>query len=389
MTAHQVGHPRFAALLVAGIVSASACAVVSRSLAAQPDEQVSPQQQQRLQAMQAKAAEASLTIFPVVLWNTDQEKQAGGAFGKEVANVVGVLLEKAGMDNLETTTEAFVVPAEVDFDQSTELFGAFVRRHPIKTDYALYGEYVGRTGPVRIEEVRSVIVDKAGQAVWLDRQRPQDADFKRVKPECPMTCSVLLTQRLGRLLDLSETPRKDAGKGKFAQLMARKSGLPDKTELAAMEQRLAVMKKAGPTAKVAVFPIQLADGDLSKKAAGLLVSHLNNKGLLEARMMDATLAIELQRTPNEAKALWDLARSFRDHLKQNPQQADYALFGEYAISPRDGRAMAVHFVVCDQTGQWVIVDLQNDHHGDFQSIDPKSLDDCARLMVRRLEGYLK
>ena len=55
----------------------------------------------------------------------------------------------------------------------------------------------------------------------------------------------------------------------------------------------------------------------------------------------------------------------------------------------DGGAWAVHFVVCDREGEWVIVDFQNDHHGDFQSIDPKTPDDCGRLVAKRLQGYLR
>ena len=88
--------------------------------------------------------------------------------------------------------------------------------------------------------------------------------------------------------------------------------------------------------------------------------------------------------------LWGLARTFQDHVKRNPPEADYALLADYIMDPRAGRgAWAVHFVICDRVGKWVIVDFQNNHHGDFQSVDPKTHDDCGRLIAKRLEGYLR
>jgi hypothetical protein len=49
----------------------------------------------------------------------------------------------------------------------------------------------------------------------------------------------------------------------------------------------------------------------------------------------------------------------------------------------------VHFVVCDRAGEWVIADLQNNHHEDFQRIDPKVLEDCDRLVLERLRAQLR
>ena len=86
--------------------------------------------------------------------------------------------------------------------------------------------------------------------------------------------------------------------------------------------------------------------------------------------------------------LWDMARAFREYVRQTPPTADYAVYAEYMIDLKQGRAGAVHFAVCDRSGEWVIVDFQNDHHEDFQSIAPKSGDDCDRLLVKRLARRL-
>lgn len=373
-----------AALMVTLVVHT----VVPGCRAAGADKQVPPQQQKRLEAMRAKGAEASLTIFPVVLWDTKETKAAGG-MARDVGNVVGLMLEQSGMKNLEATDASFLLPADVDFDRAAELFGEFVRNNPIKTDYALYAEFVGRKGPSsRIDEVRAVVVDKAGDCVWIDRQTPDDRDFKRINPGEPMTCCVLLTERLRTQLGIPKSAKNDTGEGKFARMFAASSSAPDKAEWAAMEKRQAVMKKAGSGAKVAIFPVRLSDDEVGKNDAAHLATLLSKNKLCKAEVVDSPLRVAIKPARNEQKLLWDLARAFQDHVKKNPPEADYVLLADYMF-PRPDRAWAVHFVVCDRSGEWVIVDYQNNHHGDFQSIDPKTHDDCGRLVAKRLRGYLR
>ncbi len=156
-----------------------------------------------------------------------------------------------------------------------------------------------------------------------------------------------------------------------------------------MEQRQAVMKKTGRSASLVVFPVRLSDDEVGKKDAAHLAALLSKKKLCEAKAVDSPLRVKIQFARNEQKLLWDLARAFQDHVKQNPPEADYALLADYMF-PRAGHgAWAVHFVICDRDGEWVIVDFQNEHHGDFQSIDPKTHDDCGRLVAKRLDGYLR
>lgn len=49
---------------------------------------------------------------------------------------------------------------------------------------------------------------------------------------------------------------------------------------------------------------------------------------------------------------------------------------------------AVHFVLCDSKGEWVITDPQNSHQADFQRVAPKTVEDCDRLVVERLKALL-
>jgi hypothetical protein len=62
---------------------------------------------------------------------------------------------------------------------------------------------------------------------------------------------------------------------------------------------------------------------------------------------------------------------------------------EYFVNPAGGPVGAVHFVVCEKSGDWVLVDFQNSTHEDFQRISPKNVEDCDRLAVERLAKRLK
>jgi hypothetical protein len=116
------------------------------------------------------------------------------------------------------------------------------------------------------------------------------------------------------------------------------------------------------------------------KSAGLCKS---------APSVQSPLLKAAQAEPNEMKILWDMAREFREYSRKNPADADYALYADYGFNPEQWEQGFVHFVVCDRSGEWVIVDLQNSHHPDYQSVKPKSREDCNRLLVQRLKGYLQ
>ena len=226
--------------------------------------------------------------------------------------------------------------------------------------------------------------------MWIDRQTAADRDFKRAKPSDPMTCCHFLAERVRTQLGIPRSARDDSGNGKFARMSSESSAGPDKAEWAAMEQRQAVMKKTGRSASVAVFPVRLSDDEASGTDAAHLAELLGKKKLCEAKAVDSPLRVKIEPSRNMQKLLWGLARTFQDHVKRNPPDADYALLADYLMDPRAGHgAWAVHFVICDRAGEWVIVDFQNEHHGDFQSVDPRTHDDCGRLVAKRLGGYLR
>ncbi len=328
--------------------------------------------------MKAKASTLSLTIFPVIL--------AERPF-KNIAEVAALMFEKANVKTIEVIDEAFL-PTEEDIWEISDSFGEFVRGQSLKTDYALFGEYVG-TKDRGILQVRSIIVDGDGNPVWVERQTAEDKLFKKIKPKDPMSGTLLLVESIRTSLGLPDPERKDAPKGKWFAHWNKASDLPAEEEIKAMDKRLEVMSKEFDNfknAKVQVYPV-FHHNKWDREAAVSLAGILNAEDVFIAEATAPDIAFEIKGSSNEAKMLWDLARQFREYLKENKVEADAALIGQYFLDEK--KAHAVHFVLCDQEGEWIIVDLQNDHHEDFQKINPKTTSDCDLLLLKRLENYLK
>jgi len=356
-----------------------AVCVARFSVAAEPQAGMAPEQQQRLELMKSKGPDAALTILPVRL---------GGKPWDRVTEVVGVLLEQQGLKNIELGKTPFT-PAETNLQSLAAAVGAFVKTNPITTSYALYAEYNGdrQTG---LNELRAVVVDQTGAVVWTDRQTPQDEAFKNIGERDPMTMSVLLVERLGPQLGLNEATAKAAKPGRLAAIMDERSGLPPENERAALPERQKAMKQALPGTTLLVYPARVGGNAVDKESAADLAKLINDAGLCKAAAAKQSVLLKASLAdPNEMKALWNLAREFRDFVRTNPPAADYALYADYVFNSQNAEQGFVHFVVCDRKGEWVIVDMQNSHQPDYQSIGIISRDRCDQLLIKRLAGYLK
>ena len=350
------------------------------TVVAEPQAGVAPDQQQRLDLMKSNGPDASLTILPVRL--------AGKPFDR-VTEVVGLLLERQGLKNIELGKAPLEAANLADLDRLSTAVGEFVKANPVATDYALYAEF-NSNHPGQLDELRAVVVDKTGAVVWTDRQTPQDEAFKKLGQPDPMELSVLLVERLGPRLGLNDQTAKAAKPGKLAALLDQRSGLPPENERAALPERQQTMKPALPGATLLIYPARIGGNQTSLPSATNIVRLLNEAGLCKAVPADATVLLKAsQADPNELKSLWDLAREFRNYARAHPPAAGYALYADYVFNPQNAEQGFVHFVVCDRKGEWVIVDLQNSHQPDYQSIGIISRERCDQLLVKRLAGYLK
>jgi hypothetical protein len=349
------------------------------AVAAEPAAGIAPERQMRLELMKSKGPDASVTILPVRL--------AGKPWDR-LTEVVGLLLEKQGLRNIELGKTPFV-PAETNLENLAAAVGAFVKTNSITTGYALYAEYNGnrQTG---LNELRAVVVDQTGAVVWTDRQTPQDEAFKKLEHPEPMTMSVLLVERLSPQLGLNEQTARVAKPGKMAAVMDNRSGLPSENERAALPKLQKAMKQSLPGATLLVYPARVGGKEVSAPCAANIVRLLNQEGLCKAVEADQSILLKTSLAdPNELKALWNLAREFRNSVRTTPPAADYALYADYVFNPQHPDQGFVHFVVCDRKGEWVIVDMQNSHHPDYQSTGIISSARCDDLLVKRLKGYFE
>ena len=344
--------------------------------------------------------DATITIFPVVLNMTgplDKNEQyrtfADGyqrAFRERAsAETLGLLLEEKGYDKFEVTDTDFQFPTDTTArKERAAAFGKFVRELELKTDYALGIEFT-----IHIEkswkEVYLVIVDANGDIVWEDRQGPGDRAFDEDYTGTELGRLELVCSRLMSPIGLDKLPKKElAADKKQALREMRAKEPPSQSEFAAMDERLKTMKKSGASDRVLVYPPRVGGDHTDQTCATHLAELFNEAKLCQATTAKTGPLLEGAGWPNEMQVLWLFARAAREYTQQNPVDSDYVLFADYWFAP-DGRVWAVHFAVCDQAGDWVIVDLQNNHHEDFQRIDPKTLADCDRLVCERLKTHLR
>ena len=319
---------------------------------------------------------SSLAIYPTSL---------AGQPSPKVAEVVGMMLERGGMTELELVEARFEPAKEADWAGTMAGFGAFVRTHPPAGQYAMYSQFLGVPGQ-GVSEVRSVIVDRDGAVVWQERLTGADAAFAKARPREPMDCCVLTVNRLRPVLGLEDPFRAGAPEGAIARRWEKATGVPDAAAQAAMKARREAFARGAGSATVVVYAPKAAPGVPTSAAA--LAEGLNRAGVIRALPVEETPALEIRGDMNEQKILWSMANSFAGFVTRHPPQADYALFPQYLMGVKpDGSVtvVGVHLALCNRAGELVAVDFQNDHQPDFQAVNPHSVDACNELAVRRMK----
>lgn len=342
---------------------------------------------------------ATITIFPVTMTITgpinkhrefyDAAKKMIPEEAKKNATSLGLLLEEKGYDKYTSTDTEFWFPEEkAARNDRAAIFGSFVGEMDLKTDYALCTEFVCHLEQ-SFQEVYSVIVNAKGEVVWEDSQRAGDPEFDEDFPGTPQKCIALACRRLTPGMGLNELPKKELAEDKKKILRElRWKEPPHQSEIAAMKERLKIMKKVGTSATVRVYSTRV-DGDyVFSGETTHLTELINESGLIQAAETEEDAALEGHGWPNEMDVLWIFSKAAKAYVQQHPVDSDYVLLADYWRTPR-GEVWAVHFVVLDRAGEWVVVDLQNNHKSDFQHINPQTLEDCNRLVMKRLESCLR
>ena len=271
-----------------------------------------------------------------------------------------------------------------------ENYAFYYQKNKLKKDYVFYSRFFVENRS--IAEIWGIVANKKGEIVWADRQAKDDPAFKNaeVPPQDPMMSCLFLTDRFRSQLGLDPMDE-NAPDGKIAKIMNADTNLPSEEERALMEKRAEKFKKELKESKMVVYPALIVENQISIECASNLADLLNKRTLCLASVSDKSPVLKFDKTKQgQNTMLWSIARSFQDQVREDKPSADYALYAHYGFnSERDPKAFFVNFVVCDKNGDWVITDLANSHHEDFQKMDWQSLADCDQFVVNRLEEYLK
>lgn len=317
--------------------------------------------------------EASVTVYPVDL---------AGQPRVEVARVVASMLERGGMQRVEVSERAWSADASQSLDPWANEVAASVKAKSPASDYVLVGAYVG--SPKRgVDEVRSVLVNANGEVVWSDCQKKGDRDFDRIRPSNPMTCTVLMVERLKRPMALDDPFRKGAPRSRHERAMDADAGVASEAELAAMRKRAAALSKDARPSLV-VYPVRVGDTYSSTESASLSRA-LEALGQVSASKDVRKFAFT--GSMNQQKVLWSAARAIQADLKKSPVKADYVLFAHYVKTPMKEEPFAVHTFLFTGAGEFVVVDYQNSHKADFNTIDPRTPAACTQLAVLRVQRH--
>lgn len=142
---------------------------------------------------------------------------------------------------------------------------------------------------------------------------------------------------------------------------------------------------------ITVFPAFVRTGEQKRydaAAARQIADFLSGAELATTTVATAEVPVTSQWGMNQARMFRESVADFQEYIRANPPQTTYALLPEYLIDGQGG-VVGVHFYVLDANGTCASGALLNSHHQAFNEVDPKSADDCTRIVLNVLRAELK
>jgi hypothetical protein len=319
----------------------------------------------------------SITVYPVVL--ADQPNA-------QVATVVGSLLERGGMPDVQVGEARFTPDAAQDLAARSTAFTAFVKQQKLTTERALFVDVAG-TPKTGIERMQAVLVDADGKVLWSEQHRAGEPVFDEQKPKEPLDCCVFVVQRLREPLGLADPLRAGAKEGKLGASMKADAGVPSAEEQRAIDARRTAFATVAATTAIRVLPPRVGK-DWPAAAATDLAARLAAAGFTKAIAATIAIPFENKASSNEQAVLWSGVASLQKAVRAAPPGTDYLLATDFLMAG-ENRVGAVHCYLLAPNGDVVWVDYQNSHHDDFRSINPAATAGCVELAARRVAQALR
>ena len=197
---------------------------IQPAMAEEENDSASSEMRARLARMKKQAPNISLTIFPGLVNQIEKQDFVPG-----VAEAMALLFERAGVKKVEVSEDLFRPSDPDDVWKISREFGRFVQDKSVETDYAVFAEFIGRprawkpspgsigTPKTGLHKIFTVVVDRAGDPVWVDIQARTDPLVKSIKQHTPFTACFVSVEKLRRRLNLIDPTGKDAVKGKWSK----------------------------------------------------------------------------------------------------------------------------------------------------------------------------
>jgi hypothetical protein len=299
------------------------------------------------------------------------------------ALVIGILLERGGVQ-ASLAEEPLPVTATQSLDALSHAIAKHVIQHAINADYVLFTAFQNKQteqGYV-LADTRIVLTDADGRTVWSHHA----TEYPDGPPDCPMSACVYVAQTVRGISDLAGFNRKTEP-GPLELQMVAQSHEPPKEEIEAMQARQTMFRAEKKSRTLTIFPIHVwGQASGIDEATRALATQLTTAGFFQVCVTNVCPELKgVENRPNEMRVLWDTATALRCYLRAHPVATEYVLFVDMGALPG---VRHVHTFLCTGTGQWVMADLQNSHHDDYQTVKPTTVEGGAALALRRITGAL-
>lgn len=322
----------------------------------------------------------SLSVYPVRLSPGPFPED----FSRRVGMVIVTMLEKAGVQDVRLAESKWDPPPSEKISALAEAFGQHVAASKLGSDRAIFVQILG-TPEVGVQGIQTIMVDRHGKVLLADSAEEKELQASPARPKDPMSCCVFAVDRIKPSLRIRADKASLPQTTKSDEFWRKDAGIPVAEEFTQMAARQAKLRRNRATATWIVFPF-LVHGQSNRDVTRQAMKSLQDGRLGPITMSDSDPQIQTIRHSNEQKVLWNTALAFRDYVRQQKPDADYTLLVEYGSATPD--TFFVHWIVCNRSGAWVIVDMQNSHQADYQRIHPADIVGLNKLLNVRWRSEL-
>lgn len=152
----------------------------------------------------------------------------------------------------------------------------------------------------------------------------------------------------------------------------------------------AAFRAALGSTSMTVYPTYVrigAGGTHDAASAEALADWLKEQKLADVVVSSEQVPLRGEWRMNQARMFRTSVEAFSQYVREHPPTTQYAVMAEYLMGAED-RVGGVHLYFLKADGTPAFGFLQNSHHEAFQSVDPKSREDCTKVLLSAAAKYV-